>query len=547
MEQKKIDIKDILLKNGYVTKQDIEQAVKYSLSHDSTVVEYLFSQGIITKTLLGQALAEFFGVPFADLISNPPLKEVVLKIPKDTAVGLHLILISDKNGALEVTTDNPNEVKIKPVLASLFPDQEYKISYSLTEDILQTLTFYEQSLEARFVKIITEDKKVAPSILDEIIKDALFYRASDVHFEPRQDKVFTRFRIDGVLKEVGSFPKIFYENVLNRIKVQANIKIDDHFSAQDGAIRFLNQKYPVDARVSIVPTLNGEKVVMRLLSEHMKTLNLSDLGMNEKNYDLLLNTTKKPFGMILVTGPTGSGKTTTLYGLLNVLNQPEVNTMTIEDPIEYRVPTINQIQVNSATNLTFAKGLRSIVRQDPDIILVGEVRDKETAEVAINAALTGHLLLSSFHANDSASAIPRLLDMGVEPYLAASTLEIIIAQRLLRRICGSCKYSIEVPMQELKKVLQKPEIYFPENNTLYAGKGCSACNFTGFKGRVAIFEIIKITQNMKDLIVSIPSAEEVWRLARKEGSQTLFEDGIEKVKSGLSTISELIRVAPPTI
>jgi type IV pilus assembly protein PilB len=544
MEKNNLDIKKILLKGGYVSEQDFNNAVDYASSHHSTVIEYLFSQNIITKTLFGQAVAEYFSLPFVDLSVEMPIKELVVKIPKDIADSLRILILKQTANELVIVTDSPEQKDLDKNIKKLFPNLKYKLAYSLPEDITQAFIFYEQSLEARFIKIITEEKKVAPSILEEVIKDALFYRASDVHFEPREGNVYTRFRIDGVLQEVGSFPHTFYENVLNRIKVQANMRIDDHFTAQDGAIRFSLQKEVVDARISIVPTLNGEKVVMRLLSEHAKSLNLTELGLSEYNYNLLTTAAKKPFGMILVTGPTGSGKTTTLYGLLKILNQPEINIMTIEDPIEYRVLTINQIQVNNATNLTFAKGLRSIVRQDPDIILVGEIRDKETAEVAINAALTGHLLLSTFHANNAASAIPRLLDMGVEPYLAASTIELILAQRLLRRICENCKFSSEISIEEIKKIIPKPEQYFTKTNTLYSGKGCTACHFTGYKGRVAIYEVIPVSQNLKDLIVRIPSADEVWQMAKKEGVKTMFEDGLLKVKSGLSTLAELNRVVP---
>jgi type IV pilus assembly protein PilB len=539
------DIKDILLKGDYVTQEDIKKATDYAATHHATVLEYLLEQGIITKALLGQAYAEFYNLPFVDLAINPPSKDHVLKIPQEVADKYHVVVAKQDEDGMVIATDNPAQEGLNESLKKLFPKTKFSIAFAVTEDILENFIHYQQSLEARFIKIITDQKKVAPEILEEILKDALFYRVSDVHFEPREERVFTRFRIDGVMHEVGSFPKIFYENVLNRVKVQAQMKIDDHFSAQDGAIRFVHDGSIIDARVSIVPTLNGEKVVMRLLSEYLRTLNLAELGLNEKDYSIITNTVKKPFGMILVTGPTGSGKTTTLYGLLKLLSQPEVNIMTIEDPVEYKVVTINQIQVNNSTNLSFAKGLRSIVRQDPDIILVGEIRDRETAEVGINAALTGHLLLSSFHANDAAAAIPRLLDMGVEPYLAASTLELIAAQRLLRRICDNCRYSVSVSLAEISKLMPNAKAYFSRVNTLYAGKGCQACNFTGFKGRVAIFELIQMTQSMRELIVKIPSAEEVWLLAKKQGARSLFEDGMEKVKSGISTIAELLRVAPP--
>lgn len=545
MNESDINIPEILLKGDYISSEDYKKATDYALNNHATVVEYLLEQGILTNTLIGQAIAEYYGVPYTDLSNFALTKEQVLKIPEKIAKTYKLLLVKESPKELVVTTDNPKQKNLVTILKGIFPKEKVTLTFSFAEKIEENFVLYEQSLEARFIKIITEQKKVAPEILQEIIKDALFYRASDIHFEPREDKVFTRFRIDGVMHEVGTFPKSFYENVLNRIKVQAQIKIDDHFSAQDGAIRFVHNNSVVDSRVSIVPTLNGEKIVMRLLTEYLHSLNLADLGLNETNLKIITEAANKPFGMILVTGPTGSGKTTTLYALLKLLNQPEVNIMTIEDPVEYKELSINQIQVNSGTNLSFAKGLRSIVRQDPDVILVGEIRDRETAEVAINAALTGHLLFSTFHANDASTAIPRLLNMGVEPYLASSTLELIVSQRLLRRICDSCRYSTAVSLTELSKFMPNAKSYFSKSNLLYAGKGCQSCHFTGYKGRVAIFEMIPITQKMRELITTVPSAQEVWKLAKQQGAKTMFEDGLEKVKNGQSTITELLRVAPP--
>jgi len=301
-----------------------------------------------------------------------------------------------------------------------------------------------------------------------------------------------------------------------------------------------------DLRTSIVPTVEGEKVVLRVLASYVEGFALSDLGFTSKDEEILLSAAKKPFGMILVTGPTGSGKTTTLYGVLKVLNKPGVNITTIEDPVEYKVEGINQIQTNSQTDLTFAKGLRSIVRQDPDIILVGEIRDEETAEIAVNAALTGHLLLSTFHANDAATAIPRLLDMEVEPFLLASTLEVIIAQRLVRKICDSCRHSVSISKDELKNNYKNADKYLEGDNvTLYKGKGCDSCGGSGYKGRTAIFEFLPITPRMEELILKNPSTRDIWQLAKSEGARSLFEDGILKVKDGVTTLEELMRIAPP--
>jgi type II secretory ATPase GspE/PulE/Tfp pilus assembly ATPase PilB-like protein len=297
-------------------------------------------------------------------------------------------------------------------------------------------------------------------------------------------------------------------------------------------------------RVSIVPTINGEKIVIRLLSQYVSGFALDDIGLSAHDQKLINEAGKKPFGMILVTGPTGSGKSTTLYSLLKSINKPEINITTIEDPVEYRIAGVNQIQVNLQTDLTFARGLRSIVRQDPDIILVGEIRDKETAEISVNAALTGHLLLSTFHANDAASTIPRLLDMGLEPFLLASTLELIIAQRLVRKICSHCRYSETVQVSDLKNKLMYPDKYFDKDKvSLYKGKGCPACGGTGYSGRIAIFEFIKVSAEVEDLVAKHPSATQIWEVAKQNGSRSLFEDGMDKVKNGVTTLEELKRVA----
>lgn len=543
-----INIKEVLLKGNYVTFEDIAKAEEYTATHHKTVLEYLLGQGILTKELLGQAISESYFTSFADLANKPPGRELVLKIPAEVANQYHVVLVQESEHTVLVATDNPTQKDLVGILKPFFGEKKIFLAFAFFEDLENLFIHYRQSLEARFIQIIKSQKKVATEILDQIFSDALIYRASDIHFEPKEEEVWTRFRIDGVLHEVGKIPKSYYENILNRIKVQAHLKIDEHFSAQDGSIRFIKDSTNIDIRISIVPTVNGEKVVMRLLTEYVKNLGLSDLGLNDQAYSEISISAKRPFGMILVSGPTGSGKTTTLYALLKTFNHDEINITTIEDPVEYRIPSMNQIQVNAATNLTFADGLRSILRQDPDIILVGEIRDIATAEVAINAALTGHLLFSTFHANDSATVIPRLLDMGVEPYLVASTLEMVVAQRLLRRLCEACRYSVTINQTELMAQFPMVAKYFSAaNNTFYRGKGCSSCNNTGYKGRVGIFEYFRINKELQELIVKIPTSKEILDLVRNKGFRTLFEDGLEKIKNGTTSLEELIRVSPPTL
>src|SRR3989338_2188823 len=535
----------ILLKGDYITESDLKKADDYAAVNQVSIIDYLITEQLISFDLLGQALAEFFKVPYADLNSNIPPAAKVLKIPENIARKHRLVLFSQEAKSVIIASDDPTNKEILKEVEKIFPNKKITLAYSLPQDIDNIFVNYRQPLSTRFAQIIKMQTRVAPEILEEIFEDAVLYRASDIHFEPQAMEVIIRFRIDGVLQEAGRIKKGYYENILNRIKVQAHLRTDEHLAAQDGSIHFVKNERIIDFRVSIIPIIEGEKIVMRLLSEYVKAFALADLGLNALHQKLIKEASQKPFGMILVTGPTGASKTTTLYAVLKILNHIDINITTIEDPIEYRIAGLNQIQVNLQTNLTFAKGLRSIVRQDPDVILVGEIRDNETAEIAVNAALTGHLLLSTFHANDAATAIPRLLDMGIEPFLLASTMEVLIAQRLVRKVCQSCRHSYSVSLTELSKTFPLAQRYFSKNNTIYKGKGCNVCNQTGYKGRVAIFEFITITPKMKELILTNPYTQRIWELATKEGAQTLFEDGLIKVKQGETTIEELLRVAAP--
>ncbi len=540
-------LKSILLEGNYVTADDLARAVEFAKKNRSSSIEYLITEGLLTRDLLGQAIAEAIGVPYADLDHNVPTREQVMKIPQEAAQAYRIVLFADKKASVVVTTDDPRKEGLRKALQDLLPKRKVTIAYSLPEDINAVLAQYRKSLETRFSKIIEGQTRVAPEIIEEILTDALTFHASDIHFEPQQKEILVRFRVDGVLQDAGRISREHYENILNRIKVQSHLRIDEHVSAQDGALRFEKDGRVVDLRTSIIPTVEGEKVVLRVLAAYIEGFTLADIGLSARHQEIIEEAANKPFGMILVTGPTGSGKTTTLYALLKILNQPDVNITTIEDPVEYKMMGVNQIQVNAQTNLTFAKGLRSIVRQDPDIILVGEIRDEETAEIAVNAALTGHLLLSTFHANNAATAIPRLLDMKAEPFLLASTLEVIVAQRLARKICEHCRRSVtakasDFPLNARAAIARS---FGAGGFTVYQGKGCPACSGTGYRGRTAFFEVIRITPEMQELILKSPSTIGIWKLARAQGSTTIFEDGIEKVKSGLTSLDELLRVAEP--
>jgi type II secretory ATPase GspE/PulE/Tfp pilus assembly ATPase PilB-like protein len=538
-------IKSVLLQESYISQKDSDAAE--AASHDSSgYVDYLIRAELLSKSLLGQALAEGYKLSFADLSINPLTKEDVGNIPEDFARANRVVYVKALDGGVIVATDAPEKIDAKK-LKSVFLEKKVHLAYTLPEYIESSFSLYEQPLETRFSQIIGSGQRVAPEIVDEIIKDAISYKASDIHFEPQIDTVTVRFRVDGSLRQAGTVPKEYYENILNRIKVESGMRIDEHYTAQDGALQRLYDTFKVDLRVSLVPTVEGEKVVMRILGSYVQDFTLADIGLDAAHRDALSSYAAKPFGMILTVGPTGSGKSTTLYAIVKLLNKPNVNITSIEDPVEYKMAGVNQIQVREQSDLTFAKGLRAIVRQDPNIILVGEIRDRETAEISVNAALTGHLLLSTFHANDAATAIPRLVEMGIEPFLLASTLEVVIAQRLVRKICEHCRYSL--PIAEALRGLGKNAVlvdsYFSKEDSVYAGKGCNVCNDTGYAGRSALFEFIEVTPEMQDLIIENPSTREIETLARKQGGQPMFEDGISKVKSGVTTLEEVMRVVEP--
>jgi len=382
------------------------------------------------------------------------------------------------------------------------------------------------------------------NLLDCLVTKAHTLNSSDIHLDPTRTGVRVRFRLDGVLKDFQELPKDVHQEVISRIKVLASLRTDEHQAAQDGRFRHtFADGVCVDIRVSIAPTYHGENAVLRLLSGQRTEHTLSMLGFSEKDKEKVERAISKSNGMILATGPTGSGKTTTLYTLIKMLNRPEVAIVTIEDPIEYSVDGIEQIQVNARTSLTFANGLRSVLRQDPDIIMVGEIRDAETAGIAVNTALTGHLLLSTLHTNDAITTLPRLSDMGIDPYLVASTMNIAIAQRLVRKTCEACK--AECAMTDVMKAslvdlpVQKP---LQAGEKIYKGKGCDACAGSGYKGRVCINEVLVATPAIREAILRKASADEMRAIAIREGMTTMLDDGFEKVRSGTTTIEEILRV-----
>jgi len=381
-------------------------------------------------------------------------------------------------------------------------------------------------------------------IIDELVRYACSIHASDIHIDPLEKSVRVRFRIDGMLEDIHPLPKEIHSEIIARIKVLSGLRTDEHSAAQDGRFRsMIPNQGSVDIRVSIMPTYHGENAVLRLLSDNVENFTLATLGFTGSDQEKILHALRKPNGMILVTGPTGSGKTTTLYTALKMLNSKDISIITIEDPIEYAIDGVEQIQVNHRTGLTFAHGLRSILRQDPNVIMVGEIRDTETAGIAVNSALTGHLLLSTLHTNDASTTLPRLLDMKIEPFLVASTISIAIGQRLVRKICDNCKQKKSATPEELQRLKETiPENLLAGNTVFFYGAGCDACNGTGYKGRLVIAEVLVAHENIREAILRKAPASEIKQIAQQNGMNTMLLDGFKKAALGLTTIPEILRV-----
>jgi len=561
------ELKKALLGSGFIDEKQFNFALKEAESTDRDLANVLIEHGDISEEYLAEILADYFGVQFVALKKLKIAEEDTKMIPENVAKIKKIIIFGKEKDAVKLAMEDPGDIE-----AINFAEKQTGmkvIPYIATiSDIREALGIYKKSIATDFAKIISENVKKSTTagldevqmaqdlpvinILNTIIEYAIAERASDIHFEHLPKDFVIRFRVDGVLKDAISLPTNIHPAIVTRIKILSSLRIDEHRLPQDGRFRFEADK---DApatlsntamRVSIIPAFYGEKVVVRLLDEAERFLTLEELGFSKDDLKIIQQAIKEPHGMILSTGPTGSGKTTTLYTILHLLNRPEVNISTVEDPIEYDVKRVNQIQVNPKIGLTFAEGLRSLLRQDPDILMVGEIRDKETAEMAIHSALTGHLLLSTLHTNDAATAAPRLIDIGVEPFLLASTLNIIIAQRLVRKICTNCVSSLKQSEADKKRLdeeikgIAKGETGLPTQ--LYTGKGCAACGGSGYKGRIGIFEILKVSSGIQNLIVSRSSADKIKAQALKEKMHTLLEDGFRKVESGLTTIEEVLRV-----
>jgi len=532
---------------------------------------YLSEKKIITPASLYESAAAYFKVPFINLKDQIIRKDILMNIPEPIASTQQIIAFSADDKEIKIASLDPENMEIFEFIRKK-TNLEPKIYLTTPDSFNEALKQYHKNLKAEFAELTNENldasgtdlKKLAENlpivrIVDTLLEYAIFEGASDIHIEPEEKDILARYRIDGILKTVMTLPKNVQPGIIARIKILANLKVDEHRLPQDGRFKINAKDYKVSFRVSIIPTFDGEKIVMRLLNEKAQVLTLEQLGLQPSALDTIKKNISKPHGMTLVTGPTGSGKTTTLYTVLNILNVPEVNIMTIEDPIEYRMPRVNQSQVNPKIGYTFASGLRAFLRQDPNIIMVGEIRDQETAEIAIHAAMTGHMVLSTLHTNDAVTTLPRLSDMGVPAFLVASTTNLIIAQRLVRKICPNCIQSYKLDKQmieELKKQLdlenilqtmEKRKIILDakrgiESLLFYHGKGCKQCSNSGYKGRMGIYETLEVTPEMSELILRKATPVELKKQAEKQGMLTIVEDGFIKAKNGITTIEEIMRV-----
>ncbi|MFA5828810.1 MAG: GspE/PulE family protein [Candidatus Shapirobacteria bacterium] len=550
----------LLEKNKLSTPKELAAIEEYSKTNNLSFSDAIVQKGIVTEEALGNLLAGHYQLPFMGLskLTIPP--EAFNSIPFTQADKHKMVVFSRDANLLKIATCRP------PIDSEILKNIAKKtglkpeVYYSTEADIENVLINNRQDLQSTFEKLVKEgivtatnldgsDDPPVEKIVDLLIETAYQEKASDIHIEPQEKNAIIRFRIDGSLNDVLTVPKILHDRLITRIKVMSSLRTDEHLSAQDGKIKFHSKEIYFDLRVSIIPIVDGEKVVMRLLTSNIGAFGLADLGMSEKDMEKVKRAFTKSYGMFLSTGPTGSGKTSSIYSILKILNAREKNITTIEDPVEYRIKGANQIQVNNRTNLTFANGLRSILRQDPNIIFVGEIRDNETAGIAINASLTGHLVLSTLHTNTAAAAIARLIDMEVEPFLVASTVSVIVGQRLVRRICDKCRVSFTITRAELLKYLSEDMItkhYIPVGKAkeirVYKGKGCKFCHNTGYVGRIGIFEVLEVTKKIRELIGHHADTDEILEAAKKEGFNSMQDDGLDKITKGFTTIEEVLRV-----
>lgn len=560
-----------LIKEEKVTSDQFRKARLEARKEKKEIEDILIEKGLVSEQDLAKIQARLLKIPFVDLTKEVIRKDVLFQVPEPIAREHNVIAFAEDKEKLKIAMADPGDLLTQEFIRKK-AGKEVEVYLASLDGIQSILKQYRRGIRAEFTEIVQKGKalkgledlrKIAEylptvRIVDTILDYGVYEDASDIHIEPREDKLLVRYRIDGILHDVIALPKETMPGIVARIKILAKLKIDEHRLPQDGRFKILKKGYKASFRVSILPVLEGEKVVMRILPEEERILILEQLGLQHSTLETAKEGISLPAGMILVCGPTGCGKTTTLYSILNILNTPKVNIATIEDPIEYRVPRVNQSQVRPKIGYTFATGLRTLVRQDPDIIMVGEIRDLETAEIAIHSALTGHLVLSTLHTTNAAGALTRLVDMGIKPFLVTSTCNMIIGQRLVRKICTKCIEKYRLSKEEIEslrkvfnieqamKVLERERIIKPQTPIsgldFFRGKGCDRCRGEGYKGRIGIFEVLKVTKAVSDLVLKEAPTEEIEKQAEKEGMITMIQDGFLKAKCGITTLEEVLRV-----
>jgi len=554
---------EMLVKSKLITEDQLKKALAQQSTSGGRLGSNLVKLGFLTEEDITSFLSKQYGVPSINLAHFEIDQSVIKLVPAEIAQKHMVIPINRKGSVLTVAMADPSNIfaiddikflsgfKVEPVVAAETSIKnainKHYDSAGLVKDILQgfddrevaTVEEGDEGPDVGDLQRATEDAPVV-KLVNLILSDAIKKGASDIHIEPYEKSFRVRYRIDGVLYDTMQPPMKLRAAIISRAKIMAQLDIAERRLPQDGRIKIRMGQKEIDFRVSTLPTIFGEKVVLRLLDKSNLQLDMSSLGFDPQALQLFEKAILAPHGMVLVTGPTGSGKTTTLYSGLHRLNTVETNIMTAEDPVEYNLAGVNQVQMKAEIGLNFAAALRAFLRQDPDIIMVGEIRDYETAEIAIKAALTGHLVLSTLHTNDAPSTVSRLINMGVEPFLVAASTNMILAQRLARKICNSCKEEITVPRQALVDVGFAPDE--SKGLSCYQGKGCMECNDTGYRGRVALYEVMPITEDIKDAILQGASVNEMKELGRKHGMKTLREAGLQKIREGMTTIPEIMRV-----
>lgn len=573
---------DYLVELGFITEEQLESALKEQKDKGGKLGNILIQLGYLSEDVLLAILGKQSGVSYISLQEYGEIPETTIKTVPETIARNQMLLPIKKDGnLLTIAIADPlnvfaaddlklltgcdiqmvvaSDTDIKNGLEKYYPKKKKKRTGEEVQDAISAINkdavnqmnlneLDSNTTSVDFIKEsifdVEEQQEGAPTIklTNIILSDAVSKGASDIHIEPREKTVSLRFRIDGVLHEQASPPKKLQASLISRLKVMGDMDISERRIPQDGRTKIMVEGRELDIRISSIPTVHGEKIVMRLLDPKGLQLDMAKLGFDEKELNMVLRNIAMPYGMILVTGPTGSGKTTTLYSALSILNKPDINIVTIEDPVEYIIPGINQVQAKPDIGLTFAGGLRAFLRQDPDVIMVGEIRDKETGEIAGNAALTGHLVLATLHTNDSASTVIRLLNMGVEPVIISATIRLIIAQRLLRKICSQCRIPYEINAEDLKALGVPMQLTPGSKVRLFKGAGCEVCNKTGYKGRVGVYEVLEINEEMKQLIVRSAPPYEIRMAAQRTGVEALREVAIKKLFAGLTTIEEVVRV-----